>query len=145
MTLPIERARSRRPITWLTLIGVLLLPALIGGILVTALQNPTERLESMTAAVVNLDKPVTIDGQYTPLGRQLASGLVKGSDDVDSNLTWVISNEEDRPGSVNEPCARNAPRQAAAASHRAPETTCGGSPRTGRPLPSTSPVCRASA
>jgi len=95
MTLPIERARSRRPITWLTLIGVLLLPALIGGILVTALQNPTDRLESMTAAVVNLDKPVTIDGQYTPLGRQLASGLVKGSDDVDSNLTWVISNEED--------------------------------------------------
>ncbi|WP_298866503.1 YhgE/Pip domain-containing protein [uncultured Microbacterium sp.] len=95
MTLPIERARSRRPITWLTLIGVLLLPAIIGGILVTALQNPTDRLESMTAAVVNLDKPVTIDGQYTPLGRQLASGLVKGSDDAKSNLTWVISNEKD--------------------------------------------------
>jgi putative membrane protein len=95
MTLPIERARSRRPITWLTLIGVLLLPAIIGGILVTALQNPTDRLESMTAAVVNLDKPITIDGQYTPLGRQLASGLVKGSDELDSNLTWVISNEKD--------------------------------------------------
>ncbi|MDT0156285.1 YhgE/Pip domain-containing protein [Microbacterium sp. ARD32] len=95
MTLPIERARSRRPITWLTLIGVLLLPAIIGGILVTALQNPTDRLESMTAAVVNLDKPVTIDDQYTPLGRQLASGLVEGSDDIDSNLTWVISNEDD--------------------------------------------------
>ena len=28
MTLHIERARSRRPITWLTLIGVLLLPVL---------------------------------------------------------------------------------------------------------------------
>ena len=95
MTLPIERARSRRPITWLTLGGVLLLPALIGGILVTALQNPTDRLDSMTAVVVNLDKPVTIDGQYTPLGRQLAAGLVEGSDDFDSNLTWVISNEDD--------------------------------------------------
>lgn len=95
MTLPIERARSRRPITWLTLLGVLLLPALIGGILVIALQNPTSRLDSMTAAVVNLDKPVTIDGQYTPLGRQLAAGLVDGSDEMDSNLTWVISNEED--------------------------------------------------
>ncbi|MDQ0613868.1 putative membrane protein [Microbacterium sp. W4I4] len=95
MTLPIERARSRRPITWLTLIGVLLLPAIIGGILVTALQNPTDRLESMTAAVVNLDKPITIDGQYTPLGRQLAAGLVDGSDEIDSNLTWVISNEKD--------------------------------------------------
>jgi putative membrane protein len=95
MTLPIERARSRKPITWLTILGILLLPAAIGGILVAALQNPTERLDSMTAAIVNLDEPVEIDGQTTPLGRQLASGLVEGSDDLDSNLTWVISNEED--------------------------------------------------
>lgn len=95
MSLPIERARSRRPITWLTLFGVLLLPAMIGGILVAALHDPTDRLEEMTAAVVNLDKPVTIDGQYTPLGRQLAAGLVEGSDELDSNLTWVISNEDD--------------------------------------------------
>ncbi|MBT2484919.1 MULTISPECIES: YhgE/Pip family protein [unclassified Microbacterium] len=95
MTLPIERARSRKPITWLTVLGVLLLPAAVGGILVAALHNPTERLESMTAAIVNLDEPVTIDDQVTPLGRQLASGLVEGSDELDSNLAWVISNEED--------------------------------------------------
>ena len=95
MTLSIERARSRRPITWLTILGVLLLPALVGGVLVMALQNPTERLDSMTAAVVNLDEPVTIDGQYTPLGRQLAAGLVEGSDEFDSNISWVISNEDD--------------------------------------------------
>ncbi len=49
----------------------------------------------MTAAIVNLDEPVTIDGQMTPLGRQLAAGLVEGSDDLDSNLTWVISNKDD--------------------------------------------------
>lgn len=95
MTLPIERARSRKPITWLTVLGVLLLPAAVGGILVAALQNPTERLDSMTAAIVNLDEPVKVDGQLAPLGRQLASGLVEGSDELDSNLTWVISNEED--------------------------------------------------
>ncbi|WP_243233416.1 YhgE/Pip domain-containing protein [Microbacterium sp. CIAB417] len=95
MTLSIERARSRKPITWLTVIGVLLLPAIIGGVLVAALQNPAERLDNMTAAIVNLDEPVTIDDQYTPLGRQLASGLVEGSDEVDSNLDWVISNEDD--------------------------------------------------
>lgn len=95
MTLSIERARSRKPITWLTILGILLLPAAVGGILVAALQNPTERLDTMTAAIVNLDEPVTIDDQYTPLGRQLASGLVEGSDELDSNLTWVISNEED--------------------------------------------------
>lgn len=95
MTLSTERTRSRKPITVLTIIGVLLLPAIIGGILVAALQNPTERLDTMTAAIVNLDEPVTIDDQYTPLGRQLAAGLVEGSDDMDSNLTWVISNEDD--------------------------------------------------
>lgn len=95
MTLSIERARSLKPITWLTILGILLLPAAVGGILVAALQNPTERLDTMTAAIVNLDEPVTIDDQYTPLGRQLASGLVEGSDELDSNLTWVISNEED--------------------------------------------------
>lgn len=95
MTLPIERARSRRPVTWLTLGGVLLLPVLIGGILIGALYSPTERLDAMNTAVVNNDEPVTIDDQYIPLGRQLTAGLVEGSDDLDSNLTWTISNSDD--------------------------------------------------
>lgn len=91
----LERARSRRPITWLTLVGVLLLPALIGGVLVAALHSPDKRLDSMTAAIVNLDEPITLDGQLVPLGRQLAAGLVEGSDEIDSNLTWIISNAQD--------------------------------------------------
>lgn len=95
MTLPLERARSRRPVTWLTLLGVLLLPAVIGGVLVAALYNPTERLADMHAAIVNNDEPVTIDGQLAPLGRQLTAGLVEGSDDLASNLDWTISNTED--------------------------------------------------
>ncbi len=45
----------------------------------------------------------------------------------------VTSRLAERPGSVSDPCARKAPRQAAAASQVEPETTCGGSPRTGRP------------
>lgn len=93
--LAIERARSRRPVTWLTIVGVLLLPVVIGGILVAALYNPVERLDSLTAAVVNEDEPVTIDGQTVPLGRQLTAGLVEGSDELDSNLTWTISNADD--------------------------------------------------
>ncbi len=95
MTLPLERARSRKPVTWLTLLGVLLLPVVIGGILVAALYNPVERLDSMRAAIVNNDEPVTIDDQYVPLGRQLTAGLVEGSDDLDSNLDWTISNTDD--------------------------------------------------
>lgn len=95
MNLSLERARTRRPVTWLTVLGVILLPVLIGGVLVAALYNPTERLNAMTAAIVNSDEPVTIDGQYTPLGRQLTAGLVKGSDQLDSNLNWVVSNPDD--------------------------------------------------
>src|SRR5690349_11715094 len=95
MTLHIERARTRRPITWLTLIGVLLLPVLIGGILVAALYNPAERLDNMSAAIVNEDEPVTIDDQLVPLGRQLTAGLVEGSDEIASNLDWTISNAQD--------------------------------------------------
>ncbi|WP_200826245.1 YhgE/Pip family protein [Microbacterium timonense] len=95
ITTAVERARSRRPVTWLTLVGVLLLPVVIGGILVAALYNPAERLDGLTAAIVNEDEPVTIDGQTVPLGRQLTAGLVEGSDDLDSNLTWTISNADD--------------------------------------------------
>lgn len=95
MTLPLERARSRKPVTWLTLIGVLLLPVVIGGILIAALYNPAERLDGLHAAVVNDDEPVTINGQTVPLGRQLTAGLVEGSDEQDSNLDWTISNADD--------------------------------------------------
>ena len=57
----------------------------------------------------------------------------------------VISSEDERPGSVSEPCARKAPRQAASASQMFAATTCGGRPLTGRPLPSINPVCLARA
>lgn len=95
MTLSIERARSRRPVTWLTLLGVLLLPVVIGGILVAALYNPVQRLGTMNAAIVNEDVPVTVNGQLAPLGRQLTAGLVRGSDAAPSNLNWTISNADD--------------------------------------------------
>jgi len=91
----IERARSHKPITVLTLIGVLMLPAVLGGVLVAALQDPTQRLDTMTAAIVNDDEPVTVNGQLAPLGRQLSAGLVDGTGKKDENLTWVISNEKD--------------------------------------------------
>lgn len=95
MTVPIERSHARRPVTWLTVLGIVLLPVVIGGLLVAALYNPVERLENMSAAIVNDDKPVEINGQLAPLGRQLTAGLVEGSSDVPSNIDWTISNDED--------------------------------------------------
>jgi len=100
MTL-LERARARKPITWLTVVGLLLLPVALGGVLIAALNTPTDRLENMTAAIVNNDDPVTVDGQYTPLGRQLAAGLVEGVED-ESNLTWVLSNDDDAAEGIDD-------------------------------------------
>ncbi len=95
MSLSIERARTKRRVTWLTVIGIILLPVLVGGVLVAALWNPTDRLDNIRAAIVNQDEPVTIEDQLVPLGRQLTAGLVEGSDDVASNVDWVISNPDD--------------------------------------------------
>jgi putative membrane protein len=91
MTL-LERAGSRSRIGWLSILGIILVPLVVAGILVWALWNPEERLPQVTAAIVNNDEPVELDGQTVPLGRQLSAGLV-GSDDP--NYAWVITDEED--------------------------------------------------
>ncbi|WP_456283829.1 YhgE/Pip family protein [Microbacterium sp. JZ101] len=92
---PFRPSADRSRVRWLAVIGALALPALLGGVLVSALDDPTARLGNMTAAIVNDDDGTEIDGQTVPLGRQLAAGLVEGSDDLDSNLDWVLSNEDD--------------------------------------------------
>ena len=147
MTLPLERARSRRPVTWLTLIGVLLLPVVIVGILVAALYNPVERLDGMRAAVVNNDEPVTVNGQYVPLGRQLTAGLVKGSDDLPSNLDWTISNTEDAAtgladGTYDAVITIPANFSAAATSTAAASDGSGGTPEKATIAAQTSPDSR---
>jgi putative membrane protein len=65
-------------------VAVALLPLMILGLLISALWNPQERLDTVKAAIVNLDEPVKIKGQTVPLGRQLAAGLVSGGETADA-------------------------------------------------------------
>ncbi|MEV0894987.1 YhgE/Pip domain-containing protein [Promicromonospora sp. NPDC050262] len=65
-------------------VAVALLPLMILGLLISALWNPQDRLDTVKAAIVNLDEPVEIDGQTVPLGRQLAAGLVSGGETADA-------------------------------------------------------------
>ncbi|MFF9562906.1 YhgE/Pip family protein [Leifsonia sp. NPDC014704] len=88
----LERMRSDKRVTWLTIVGLLLVPITIGGLLVWALWNPTERLHDVKAAVVNLDQPVTVNGRTVPLGRQLSAGLLDSKND---NFTWVLTDKKD--------------------------------------------------
>ena len=64
---------NARPARWYTLVGLVLVPILVAGGFLLAGVNASNRLHTVQAAVVNLDEPVTIDGQYTPLGRQLTA------------------------------------------------------------------------
>ncbi len=83
--------RTRR--NALAVIGVVLVPLTVVGLLLWGLWSPQERLDTVRAAIVNADEPVTVDGQIVPLGRQLAAALV-GSDAA-ANYTWEITDQDD--------------------------------------------------
>lgn len=79
----------------LAIVGIALVPFVIAGVLVWALWNPSDRLSDVPAAIVNLDEPVTVNGQLVPLGRQLSAGLVGSpSDPEKTNYTWSITDAE---------------------------------------------------
>ncbi|WP_335988286.1 YhgE/Pip family protein [Glycomyces sp. MUSA5-2] len=86
------RAGAAGPLTWRTWAGLILIPVLAMGLLTWALWNPDADHGTATAAVVNLDDPVTIDGQTIPLGRELAGDL---TDADDSAYTWVLTDADD--------------------------------------------------
>ncbi|SDS63334.1 putative membrane protein [Brevibacterium sandarakinum] len=88
----LERANSKRPVTWLSLLGVVLIPIIVAAGFILATYNSTDRLDTIEAAIVNNDDGAEVDGETVPIGRQLTSGLVG---EEDKNIHWVITDEED--------------------------------------------------
>lgn len=97
MTAPVRkdpvmtRSAQRR---WLLALVALLVPVALVATMLASQWDPASRAADVTAAVVNHDEPVTIDGQLTPLGRQLAAELVKGSRSR-GGWTWVVTDSDD--------------------------------------------------
>jgi len=100
---------------WGTILGIVLVPFVVAGALLWGLWNPAERLDSVNAAVVNLDEPVTVDGEMLPMGRLLAGELIgddapvsedSGADSesggVDTNFTWVLTDEADAEAGIDD-------------------------------------------
>ncbi len=85
----LERATAARRPWWLTAIGLVLVPVLVAAGLLAATWGASGRLRHVEAAVVNLDKAVTINGQMVPLGRQMSAALVDSK--RDQNFTWVLA------------------------------------------------------
>lgn len=80
------------PLPLLPLLGLLLVPLAIAGLLTWSLGSTEDRLKDVKAAVVNNDEPVEVNGQLAPLGRQLAATLV--GDEIKSNYSWEFATEE---------------------------------------------------
>lgn len=87
----------------LAIVGLIVLPLLIGGLLAWALAAPTANLDRVTAAIVNDDVPVTIDGQTVPLGRELAASLMASEEPpppgeestATPSFDWVLTNDDE--------------------------------------------------
>ena len=89
----LERARDPK-ITWVSLLGLILVPLLVSGGFLWATWDSDSRLDRVQAAIVNNDEGTTLNDQFVPLGRQLAGGLVNGEDGV-ANFDWVLTDDED--------------------------------------------------
>ena len=74
---------------WAKALGLLLVPVLIATGLMAATWNSDTRLSKVQAAIVNLDKAVTINGQTVPMGRQLSAQLISAEEG--QNFTWVLA------------------------------------------------------
>ncbi|WP_166974206.1 YhgE/Pip domain-containing protein [Brevibacterium atlanticum] len=88
----LERANSKRPVNWLSILGLVLIPIIVAAGFILATWKSGDRLETVEAAIVNNDDGAKVDGKTVPIGRQLTSGLVG---EEDNNIHWVITDEED--------------------------------------------------
>lgn len=110
MSFEVMSRRSGRRLSWTRVLGLVLVPLTVAGVLLWGLWNPQDRLETVTAAVVNLDEPVELDGQTVPLGRLLAGELIgdasDSSDDADDDATqnfdWVLTDEDDAAAGLDD-------------------------------------------
>jgi putative membrane protein len=74
---------------WAKVLGLLLIPVLIATGLLAATWSSDTRLSKVQAAIVNLDKAATINGQTVPMGRQLSAQLISAEEG--QNFTWVLA------------------------------------------------------
>ena len=84
------------------LIGVLLVPVLLGALIVWSLGDRVDQVEQVPAAVVNLDEPVTKKGEKPiAAGRLLAAGLTSPTEQQES-LGWELTDAEDAERGLRE-------------------------------------------
>lgn len=87
----VRRSAPVGPVTWRTWAGLIVLPVLVMTLFLWAFWAPQSNHGAAKAAVVNNDRPVSVDGQTIPLGRQLAGNLATSR----TAYTWVLTDATD--------------------------------------------------
>lgn len=95
----------KNPRSLVALVAVVLVPLLYGGLYTWANQNPYDRADNLTGAVVNLDQPVTVttaDGkkQVVPMGRTLTGKLTAST--AGASFHWVLSDATDAAAGLSD-------------------------------------------
>jgi putative membrane protein len=78
--------------TWRGWLGLVAIPVIVVAGLGLAFWAPMRGNDTAKVAVVNNDKPATINGQMAPLGREMAAKMV---DSTDTGFTWEMTDETD--------------------------------------------------
>lgn len=101
---PIPTDDAAAPVRrWPKILALLLLPTIVAVLLLAGLGRPAERLDTVPAAIVNLDKPVTVNGQLAPLGRQLAQAIAHpAAGQEDATYDWVVTNADDAEAGLDD-------------------------------------------
>ncbi|GAA1397867.1 YhgE/Pip domain-containing protein [Luteococcus peritonei] len=87
-----ERINSHRALRPWSILGLVLVPLLVAGLLLGTTWGRDSRLHQIEAAVVNQDKAVTVNGQMVPMGRQLAAEITSNET---PNVHWTLSDPSD--------------------------------------------------
>ncbi|MDO5735340.1 MAG: hypothetical protein Q4P15_02575 [Propionibacteriaceae bacterium] len=81
-----ESTHAGHRVSWPALVALILVPLLAVAALITLGGNNND--DRVSAAVVNLDEAVELDGQTVPLGRQLAGAILEREGD---NIGWTLA------------------------------------------------------
>ncbi|WP_216386891.1 YhgE/Pip domain-containing protein [Arcanobacterium phocae] len=101
------RLKGPRLGTAIVIFAVALIPLLYAGLLTMTYQNPTNRLDDMTAAIVNEDQAYTgtlVTGKQETfsLGHELTDALVHPKDGEDVGFSWEEMSESDALAQMND-------------------------------------------
>ncbi|MDV6012523.1 YhgE/Pip domain-containing protein [Haloechinothrix sp. LS1_15] len=90
-----QQVPGQRSLSWRGLAAVILVPVVVLSLLTWAFWSPASA--GAPAAVVNQDEPVEVNGQLTPLGRELAAKLTQSED---SPYDWELTDAADARSGV---------------------------------------------